>query len=100
MQSGTTKENFPFKLCSDSDAGCLNTQLRIQLLLRLFNSSVILLQLKTQCLGLPFTLTLTRILPLCVMTVKLRQNFTKMPECSWIRGQKKIMLKVFIVYEI
>ena len=32
---------------------------------------------------------LTRILPLYVMIVKLRQNFTKMREFSWIRDQKK-----------
>ena len=43
---------------------------------------------------------LTRILPLYVMIVKLRQNFAKTREFSWIRGQKKIMLKIFIVYEI
>ena len=33
---------------------------------------------------------LTRILPLYVMIVKLRQNFTKMREFSWIRDQKKL----------
>ena len=47
-----------------------------------------------------FNLILTRILLLYVMIVKLRQNFTKMREFSWIRDQKKIMLKIFIVYEI
>ena len=34
------------------------------------------------------------------MIVKLRQNFKKRREFSWIRSQKKIMLKIFIVYEI
>ena len=34
------------------------------------------------------------------MIVKLRQNFTKMHEFSRIRDQKKIKLKIFIVYEI
>ena len=33
---------------------------------------------------------LTRILPLYVMIDKLQQNFTKMHEFSWIRGQKKL----------
>ena len=34
------------------------------------------------------------------MIVKLRQNFMKMREFSMIRDQKKIKLKIFIVYEI
>ena len=43
---------------------------------------------------------LIRILPLYVMIVKLQQNFTKMREFNRIRDQKKIKLKIFIVYEI
>ena len=43
---------------------------------------------------------LTRILPLYVMIVKVRQNFKKRREFSWIRGQKKFLPKIFIVYEI
>ena len=46
-----------------------------------------------------FSWFLTRILPLYVMIVTLRQNFAKMREFSDKRP-KKIMLKIFIVYEI
>ena len=38
---------------------------------------------------------LTRILPLYVMIVKLRQNFTKMREFSWIRDQKNYAKNIY-----
>ena len=48
----------------------------------------------------PDFISLTRILSLYVRIVKLRQNFTKMREFSQIRDEKKIMVKIIIVYEI
>ena len=41
---------------------------------------------------------LTRILPLGVMIVKLRQNFKKRRKFSWIRGQKKKLCKKYLSF--